>query len=595
MWCLVLAGWPLSLFGLLWWWVLCCLLFVLAVLLGPVSSWLVCSGAGLLAPSPFFPLCAVLRRAGVLGFFRAVVGVVLVWFSACFAGPPLSSPFLSWCCAVRRWRVSVCAWCLVLAGWFLFFLVVVVLGVFFVGVCVCCAVWFFIVLAGLVWCWLVSPPHPRPFSSWCCAVRGWCFQVCPRGAWCLVLVCLCFFLGLFSFWVLCVVFFVCVVSFGPLFCWLVWCGAGWLVPLLPPPICFCLLFRAVVVCGVARVVFGAGWPVFFVVGSLRCLVLCWLVLVFAVSFGLVLWQLVWCGAGLRAPPHPAPLLFLVLCLAVLVSSGVSMWCLVLVGWFSLSSVPGGAGCCVFWFLCLLCCFVRCCVGWLGAVVVGWSPSPPFLFFFVLCRAVLVWSGVFPWCPVLGAGWLVFIAVGSLWCWVLWLLVVVLVMVCGLFLVVAGLVCGPFVGVFGVLSGAAQCGAVLVGPGCAGLVLAGVLWVLVGLLVVGWSGSVCCGPCWPVLVSVCVGSCWFGLVLVGLLFCRVFGGLWLGAALWWLSGCCGGWSAVLVGVLSFYCAVWCGVPKALLPKGKGRDVYPRVKVNGLGCVCCVRAVCKCVVA
>ena len=38
-----------------------------------------------------------------------------------------------------------------------------------------------------------------------------------------------------------------------------------------------------------------------------------------------------------------------------------------------------------------------------------------------------------------------------------------------------------------------------------------------------------------------------------------------------------------------------VPKALLPKGKGWDVYPRVKVNGLGCVCCVRAVCKCVVA
>ena len=47
-------------------------------------------------------------------------------------------------------------------------------------------------------------------------------------------------------------------------------------------------------------------------------------------------------------------------------------------------------------------------------------------------------------------------------------------------------------------------------------------------------------------------------------------------------------------------VWCGVvcrgvPKALLPNGKGRDVYPRVQVNGLGCVCCVRAVCKCVVA
>ena len=40
-------------------------------------------------------------------------------------------------------------------------------------------------------------------------------------------------------------------------------------------------------------------------------------------------------------------------------------------------------------------------------------------------------------------------------------------------------------------------------------------------------------------------------------------------------------------------VWCGVPKALLPEGKGRDVYPRVQVNGRGCVCCVRAVCKCV--
>ena len=39
----------------------------------------------------------------------------------------------------------------------------------------------------------------------------------------------------------------------------------------------------------------------------------------------------------------------------------------------------------------------------------------------------------------------------------------------------------------------------------------------------------------------------------------------------------------------------GVPMALLPKGKGRDVYPRVQVNGLGSVCCVRAVCKCVVA
>ena len=39
-------------------------------------------------------------------------------------------------------------------------------------------------------------------------------------------------------------------------------------------------------------------------------------------------------------------------------------------------------------------------------------------------------------------------------------------------------------------------------------------------------------------------------------------------------------------------VWCGVPKALLPEGNGRDVYPRVQVNGRGCVCRVRTVCKC---
>ena len=68
----------------------------------------------------------------------------------------------------------------------------------------------------------------------------------------------------------------------------------------------------------------------------------------------------------------------------------------------------------------------------------------------------------------------------------------------------------------------------------------------------------------------------------------------------------GWGPLAVVV----CGVWCvvcgggvlvglwlvfGVLKALLPKGKGRDVYPRVQVNGLGCVCCVRAVCKCVMA
>ena len=36
-------------------------------------------------------------------------------------------------------------------------------------------------------------------------------------------------------------------------------------------------------------------------------------------------------------------------------------------------------------------------------------------------------------------------------------------------------------------------------------------------------------------------------------------------------------------------VWCGVPKALLPEGNGRDVYPRVQVNGRA-VCLARASC-----
>ena len=50
---------------------------------------------------------------------------------------------------------------------------------------------------------------------------------------------------------------------------------------------------------------------------------------------------------------------------------------------------------------------------------------------------------------------------------------------------------------------------------------------------------------------------------------------------------------------WFCKVcWClacVLPKALLPEGNGRDIYARVQVNGQGGVCCVRAVCKCVVA
>ena len=36
-------------------------------------------------------------------------------------------------------------------------------------------------------------------------------------------------------------------------------------------------------------------------------------------------------------------------------------------------------------------------------------------------------------------------------------------------------------------------------------------------------------------------------------------------------------------------VWCGVPKALLPEGKGRDVYPQVQVNGRA-LCAAWALC-----
>ena len=59
----------------------------------------------------------------------------------------------------------------------------------------------------------------------------------------------------------------------------------------------------------------------------------------------------------------------------------------------------------------------------------------------------------------------------------------------------------------------------------------------------------------------------------------------------------GWGGVGSGGVVWCGVVWCGVVcrRRCYQKAKGRDVYPRVQVNGLGCVCCVRAVCKCVVA
>ena len=69
-----------------------------------------------------------------------------------------------------------------------------------------------------------------------------------------------------------------------------------------------------------------------------------------------------------------------------------------------------------------------------------------------------------------------------------------------------------------------------------------------------------------------GMVWHGVVWYGVVRCGV---AWYGVV----------WRAV----------VWCGVVcrRRCYRKAKGRDVYPRVQVNGLGCVCCVRAVRKCV--
>ena len=61
-----------------------------------------------------------------------------------------------------------------------------------------------------------------------------------------------------------------------------------------------------------------------------------------------------------------------------------------------------------------------------------------------------------------------------------------------------------------------------------------------------------------------------------------------------------WCAVLCCLLLCCAVLGCSalrfvVPQELLPNGKGGVVYPRGMVNRLGCLCCLRAVCKCVVA
>ena len=81
----------------------------------------------------------------------------------------------------------------------------------------------------------------------------------------------------------------------------------------------------------------------------------------------------------------------------------------------------------------------------------------------------------------------------------------------------------------------------------------------GVWGVGWGG----GLAW---VLVWCGVVWCGVVWCGVVWCGV---VWCGVV----------WCGV----------VWCGVPKALFPEGNGRDVYPRVHLNGRA-VCVVCAPC-----
>ena len=104
----------------------------------------------------------------------------------------------------------------------------------------------------------------------------------------------------------------------------------------------------------------------------------------------------------------------------------------------------------------------------------------------------------------------------------------------------------------------------------GVVWCGVVWCGVVWCGVVWCGVVWCGVVW-------CGVVWCGVVWCGVVWCGV---VWCGVV----------WCGVV------WCGVvWCGVVcrGRCYQKAKGRDVYPRVLVNGLGCVCCVRAVRKCV--
>ena len=112
----------------------------------------------------------------------------------------------------------------------------------------------------------------------------------------------------------------------------------------------------------------------------------------------------------------------------------------------------------------------------------------------------------------------------------------------------------------------------------GVVWCGVVCCLVVLSCVVWCFAVLCCVALCCVVLCCVVLCCVVLCCV-VLCCVVL--------------CCVVLCCVVLRCVVICCVVLCcGVPKPLLPEGKGRDVYPQVEVNGWGRLCCARTVCKC---
>ena len=105
-----------------------------------------------------------------------------------------------------------------------------------------------------------------------------------------------------------------------------------------------------------------------------------------------------------------------------------------------------------------------------------------------------------------------------------------------------------------------------------VVLRCISWHRVVLCSVVW-----CGVLWCCVVLCCVVLCCVVLCCV-VLCCVVL--------------CCVVLCCVVLCCVVLCCVVCCGVPKALLPEGNGRDVYPRVQVNGRAVCLSARCVLVC---